>query len=85
MNRITTSGRIRDPAALTKRNERPLNSLRTSSGSSMIRSSIAGTTLSPVARYRSTSSIVAAASNIRRTTSVQANIEPMISWPNPHA
>ena len=49
MNLVTTSGRIRDPAAVTKRRDRPLKRLRTSSGSSMIRSSITGTTLNPVA------------------------------------
>ena len=50
MNLETTSGRIRDPDAAANRSERQLYFFRTSSGRSMIRSNITGTTESPVAR-----------------------------------
>ena len=85
MNLVTTSGRIREPDAAANRSDRPLYLPRTSSGSSMIRSNITGTTHSPVARWRSISSRVASGSNLRRVTTVHAIEAANTSWEKPHA
>src|SRR3569623_1525755 len=51
----------------------------------MIRSNITGTTHNPVARYLSTSASVAAGSNLRRVTTVQAIAEANTNWEKPQA
>ena len=85
MKLVTTSGRMREPDAAANRSDRPLYLLRTSSGSSMIRSNITGTTQSPVARCRSINSSVASGSNLRRVMTVHAIDAAKMSCEKPHA